>query len=54
MIVKPAHPTLKVRKPDGTHLAPGGEDVPDTTYWRRRLKDGDVATIAAKPKKKEG
>ncbi|MDX9860886.1 MAG: DUF2635 domain-containing protein [Rhodospirillales bacterium] len=42
MYLKPADPKIKVRKPDGSHLAPEGEDLPDTPYWRRRLKDGDV------------
>ncbi len=49
MFVKPADPKIKVRKPDRTHLAADGEDVPDTTYWRRRLRDGDV--VKSRPAK---
>lgn len=47
--VKPA-PGLKVRNPEtGLHLPDEGDQVPLTTYWRRRLKDGDV--VDAKPAK---
>lgn len=43
---------LQVRKPDGRVLAAAGERVALTTYWRRRLRDGDVleARPARKPK----
>lgn len=34
--------TLKVRKPVGGYLAERGESVVQDSYWRRRLKDGDV------------
>lgn len=40
---------LKVRKPDGSPLAPEGEAVEINSYWLRRLEDGDVAE--AKPAK---
>lgn len=40
--LKPARPGLQVRKPDGGHLAQEGEEVIVTTYWRRRLRAGDV------------
>lgn len=33
---------LKVRHPDGRHLADDGEVVTLTNYWRRRLAAGDV------------
>jgi hypothetical protein len=36
-------PGLLVRRPDtGKPLAPGGEFVDLSSYWRRREKDGDV------------
>lgn len=49
MYLKPADPKIKVRKPDRKHLADDGENLPDTPYWRRRLRDGDVVT--ARPQK---
>lgn len=54
LFVKPAQPNgadapLKVRKPTGGHLAEQGEYVPDESYWRRRLNDGDV--VQADPPK---
>jgi len=52
MIVKPAS-GLKVRKPDGSHLAEDGEDVADTPYWRRRLADGSVVVAETAPKNKK-
>ena len=33
---------LIVRGPNGRVLSPIGEDVPDTQFWNRRLRDGDV------------
>ena len=33
---------VKVRRPDGRHLAAEGETVTMTSYWQRRLADGDV------------
>jgi len=42
-------PGLKVRDPEqGDHLPADGRTVPDNSYWRRRLNDGDVTTQAAK------
>lgn len=43
-------PGLKTRKPDGTYLSAEGEWVPLTTYWRRRLADGDA--VKSRPKRK--
>jgi len=40
--LKPAD-GLKVRKPVGGHLAPDGEAVEPSSYWLRRIEDGDVA-----------
>lgn len=50
--VRPAREDLLVRNPDNAMqpLAKAGEIVPDTEYWRRRLKDGDV--VAVKPEAK--
>lgn len=45
----------KVMKPDGTLLNPNGEEVEKTTYWVRRLRDGDVVEVNAKGEaKKQG
>ena len=42
MIVKPAAGRA-VRDPNTYELLPAeGRDVPDTFFWRRRLRDGDV------------
>ena len=42
MFVKPA-PHLKVRDPQLKDLLPDeGRLVPDTSYWHRRVRDGDV------------
>lgn len=48
MFVKP-NKGLSVRDPvKGTPLPDGGAEVPDNTFWQRRLRDGDV--VPAKPK----
>lgn len=39
--LKPA-PGRKVRHLTGAPLKDEGESVPETTYWLRRLNDGDV------------
>ena len=40
--LKPAD-GLKIRNPEtGRHMPPDGEWVSMDTYWRRRLRDGDV------------
>lgn len=51
LFLKPADPKVKVRKPDGAHLDPAGEHVTPSTYWRRRIKDGDV--VEARPPRKD-
>ena len=43
--VKPKETGAKVLKPDGVLLNPAGEDVEPTTYWVRRLRDGDVVKV---------
>ena len=47
MYVKPA-PALRVRDPDLRDFLPDeGRVVPDSAYWRRRLRDGDVLPVVA-------
>ena len=47
--LKPATPDLVVRDPVTTNPLPAeGKAVPMTTYWRRRLKDGDVVEATDK------
>lgn len=54
LYLKPAA-GLKVPDPvTGKPLAAEGEEKPDTTYWRRRIKDGDVAIARAPKPAKEG
>lgn len=53
MQVKPAG-GVKVRDPVTMKALPlEGAEVPNTSYWRRRLSDGDVVLIEQKPKGKE-
>lgn len=51
--LKPA-PGLVIKKPDGSKLAAEGEKVPRTSFWLKRLADGDVIEVkpAAKATKK--
>ena len=43
---------LKIPRPDtGRALAPEGEYVPKSTYWLRRIADGDVMEVADKVEK---
>ncbi|MBK5145993.1 DUF2635 domain-containing protein [Budviciaceae bacterium BWR-B9] len=45
MFVKPVSGRV-VRDPvKGTFLPESGEEVPENTFWRRRLKDGDVQKV---------
>ncbi|BBV77023.1 hypothetical protein STW0522RAO56_30770 [Raoultella planticola] len=45
MFVKPKD-GLSVRCPvRGEALPKEGAEVPDNTFWRRRLKDGDVSLV---------
>lgn len=45
---------LKVRHLDaGGYLPEAGALVEDCSYWRRRLRDGDV-TVGTEPKKSKG
>lgn len=43
---------LIVLKPDGSKLNPAGETVERSSYWIRRLKDGDVEIVAEAKKGK--
>lgn len=36
---------LTIRKPDGSKLAAEGERVPRTSFWLKRLADGDVLPV---------
>ncbi|EHK5439451.1 DUF2635 domain-containing protein [Aeromonas hydrophila] len=42
--LKPA-PGLVIKKPDGSKLAAEGERVPRTSFWLKRLADGDVLPV---------
>lgn len=54
MFVKPAPrevegQPLVVRDPDMLDLLPPeGREVPDSDYWQRRLRDGDVVPASAR------
>jgi hypothetical protein len=52
VFVKPA-PGLKVRDPiTHKHLPESGREVPDNTYWMRRLNAGDVVLATPTPEVK--
>lgn len=40
--IKPAKPAVPVRKPNGEYLKAEGEKVERSSFWVRRLNDGDV------------
>jgi hypothetical protein len=40
---------LVVRAPNGRCLSPLGEEVPDTPFWHRRLRDKDVVPATPIP-----
>ena len=40
--IKPARAGLQVRKADGQHLNPEGEELPVSAWWLRREAEGDV------------
>jgi hypothetical protein len=51
MFVKPA-PGLKIRDPKSKlHIPESGAEVPEETFWIRRLADGDV--VICEPPKSE-
>ncbi|MGI1672237.1 MAG: DUF2635 domain-containing protein [Neptuniibacter sp.] len=43
---------VQVRKEDGSVLPEAGCDVPNTSYYRRRLRDGDLVKTGPKEKGK--
>lgn len=44
--VRPAREGLVIRDPRTKRPLPAeGGEVPDTTYWRRRLRSGDVVEL---------
>jgi Protein of unknown function (DUF2635) len=46
-VLKPA-PGLQVRSPGTGRVLPAdGEEVEMSSYWHRRLRDGDVVEVAA-------
>lgn len=46
IFVRPARADVKVRvEHTRQHLAAEGESVPDTTYYRRRIADGDLVEV---------
>ena len=50
LFLKPARDDLVVRNPANREALPAeGKSMPDTPYWRRRLKDRDV--VETKPPK---
>ena len=54
-ILKPT-PGLLVRYEDPSHghIPPQGAAVAMTRYYRRRVRDGDLVPVPAKPARKEG
>lgn len=51
--LKPASKDVIVRDPTtGKPLADKGEKKPRTSYWIRRLRDGDVIDLDARPEPK--
>jgi hypothetical protein len=54
MFVKPA-PGLRVRDPiSRLHLPEGGAEVPESSYWIRRVQSGDVVRVEVQPAKSKG
>lgn len=55
MIVKPATPEMLIPDPEAAAherwLPATGREVPDTEYWRRLLRDGDVVIVPPARKK---
>lgn len=50
--IKPAKEAVPVRKPTGEYLAATGESVERSSYWVRRIQDGDVVELKAQAKAK--
>lgn len=49
MKVRPTNPDIRVPYPNSPDraLPPEGDDVPESSYWMRRLRDGDVVRVDA-------
>lgn len=46
MRVKPANPNAVIRDPHTKRALPAeGGNVPDNTFWRRRLRDSEVVRL---------
>lgn len=55
LCIKPAEDGLVVRDPRTMEPLPGyGKEVPDTSFWRRRLRDGGVEKTTAEAIAKGG
>ncbi len=53
LIVKPRDPKLCIRDPKTKKRLPQrAAAVPATSYWHRRLRDGDVIELDSVPKRK--
>ena len=50
-LIKPAREGLRVRKSNGVHLKPEGENLSMSAWWHRRQAEGDVTVtdISAEP-----
>ena len=51
--VKPA-PGVQVRTETGAVIPKSGQRVQDNSYYRRRIKDGDLVLIENKTSKRKG
>lgn len=50
MRVKPTNPDAVIRDPHTCRVLPkDGGDVPDSPFWRRRVRDGDVKVLRDGP-----
>jgi hypothetical protein len=49
MFVKPAEGMRILDPHTRRELPPGGANVPDTDYWNRLVRDGDVTVAAQAP-----
>lgn len=45
--IKPAKAAVPVRKPNGEYLKADGEKIERSSFWVRRLNDGDVVEVKA-------
>lgn len=58
-LIKPAREGLRVRKSNGVHLKPEGENLSMSAWWHRRQAEGDVTVtdiaepVTAEPQKRK-